>query len=251
MQASVNIMDIDVDMLSNDVFIEKMNEYLADDHLDVIFYASAESLDRAAKDDEYHEIIDQAVLFLPGEEALLTTHHVDILEAGGMVVSCKSFGTVLENLKKQDRTIYIIAKSEAEVVTLRNYCKRMQPELRVIGSCVYSEEIEDEAVVNDINNCLPDMLLVNLQSGFQEKWIIEHASLLNARLCVAIGGVAGLILAEEKVMPSWVRKLHLAPLYEKLVWQQTVKKGFRARIFRKKIVQYNNQNEESKEDDEN
>ena len=35
MQASVKIMDIDVDMMSNDVFIRKMNEYLTDDHLDV------------------------------------------------------------------------------------------------------------------------------------------------------------------------------------------------------------------------
>ena len=55
MQASVNIMGIDVDMLSNDVFIEKMNEYLADDHLDVIFFTSAEALDRAVQDEEYHE----------------------------------------------------------------------------------------------------------------------------------------------------------------------------------------------------
>ena len=245
MQASVNIMGIDVDMLSNDVFIDKMNEYLADDYLNVIFFASAESLDRAANDEDYHEILDKAELFLPGEEPLLSAHHVDILEAGDMVVSCKSFGTVLENLKKQDRTIYIMAKNDEEVETLKSYCKRMQPELRVIGTCVYSEGLDDDAVVNDINNCLPDLLLVDLHTGFQEQWIIEHASLLNANLCVAIGGVAGLILAQEKIIPAWVQKLHLTLLYEKIVRQQTVKKGVRARIFRKKIVQYNNQNEET------
>lgn len=248
MQASVKIMDIDVDMLTKDTFINKINEYLADDHLYVIFFASAESLDRAAKDSEYHNVIDKADLFLPGEEALLTTHHVDILEAGGMVVSCKSFGDVLGNLEEQGRTIYIMAQNEQEILILKNYCKRMQPGLKVTGSCVYINGIEDEAVVNDINNCLPDMLLVNLHSCFQERWIIEHAPQLNSKICIAIGGVAGLILAEERVMPSWVRKLHLTWFFEKIVWQQTVKKGFRARIFRKKIVQYNNQNEESKED---
>ena len=247
MQASVNIMDIDVDMLTKDTFINKINEYLADDHLYVIFFASAESLDRAVKDSEYHNVIDKADLFLPGEEALLAAHHVDILEAGGMVVSCKSFGDVLGNLEEQGRTIYIMAESEQEIFVLKNYCKRMQPGLKVTGSCVYSIGIEDEAVINDINNCLPDMLLVNLQPCFQERWIIEHVPQLNLKLCIAIGGVAGLILAEEKVMPSWVRKLHLTWFFEKIVWQQTVKKGFRARIFRKKIVQYNNQNEESKE----
>ena len=125
MQASVKIMDIDIDMLSNDILIDKMNEYLKDDHLDVIFFASAELLDRAVDDEKYHELIDKAELFLPGEEALLSNHHVDVLEAGGMVVSCKSFGLVLENLKKQDRTIYIVSESENDTKDLVNYCKHM------------------------------------------------------------------------------------------------------------------------------
>ena len=102
----------------------------------------------AAEDDKYHEIIDKAELFLPGEEALLTNYKVDMLEAGGMVVSCKSFGVMLENLWKQDRVIYIVADSEEDVENLRNYCKKNQPELKVAGDCVYSEEIEDAAIVN-------------------------------------------------------------------------------------------------------
>ena len=47
MQASVKIMDIDVDMMSNDVFVRKMNEYLTDDHLDVIMFASTKMLNKA------------------------------------------------------------------------------------------------------------------------------------------------------------------------------------------------------------
>ncbi len=243
MQASVKIMDIDVDMLTNDIFTGIINEYLSDDHLYVIFFASAELLDKAAKDDDYRKIIEQADLFLPGEEALLATHHVDVLEAGGMVTSFKSFGLVLENLQKQ-RTIYIMAESEEGAFKLRDYCKRVQPGLRVVDFCVYDSSLEDEAVINNINNCLPDMLVVDLPPGIQESWIIGHAAQINAKICVATGGVSGLVLAGEKVVPLWAEKLHLAWLYEKVVRQQSVKKSFRARIFRKKIVQYNNQSEE-------
>ena len=42
MQSSVKIMGIDIDMLSNDVFIEKINEYLKDDKMDVILFRSEE-----------------------------------------------------------------------------------------------------------------------------------------------------------------------------------------------------------------
>ena len=134
MQASVKIMDIDVDMMSNDVFIRKMNEYLTDDHLDVIMFASTKMLNKAMEDEEYRTLLDKADLFLPGEKALLTTHHVDVLEAGDMVVSYRSLGMMLENLTKEDRTLYIIADNEDSVEKLQHYCKKMQPELRVVGS---------------------------------------------------------------------------------------------------------------------
>lgn len=251
MQASVKIMDIDVDMLSNDVFIKKMNEYLTDERLEVILFASTELLNRAVEEEEYRELVDMAELFLPGEEALLSAHHADILKAGGMVVSCKSFGLVLENLKKEDRSMYIVSKTEEDLKVLEHYCKRMQPELKIVGSYAYNQGMDDAAVVNEINSHIPDMLLVDLETGVQEKWIMEHVSLLNAKLCIAIGGVAGLITAQEKKIPLWIKKLHLSGLYHKLVREQWVKKDFRARIFRKKVVQYNNQIEEQIKKDDN
>ena len=49
MQASVRIMDVDVDMLSNDILISKMNEYLIDERLQVILFASTELLNLAVE----------------------------------------------------------------------------------------------------------------------------------------------------------------------------------------------------------
>lgn len=250
MQTSVKIMDIDVDMLSNDVFISKINDYLTNEKLQVIFFASTEVLNRAVEKEEYRQLVDMAELFLPGEEALLSAHHGEVLEAGDMVVSCRSFGLVLEKLKKEDRTIYIVSKSDTDVELLVSYCKTMQPELRIVGYCVYSEGMDDAAVVNEINSHVPDFLLVDLKIGMQEQWIMEHVSQLNARLCVAIGGVAGLIMSQQKKTPEWIEKLHLEGLYRKIVQEQSVKKGWRARIFRKKVVQYNNQIEEKIQDDD-
>ena len=244
MQSVVNVMGIEIDMLSNDVFIEKINTYLNDDKLDVIFFASADILNRAAENEKYHELVDRAELFLLGEEALLTNYKIDILKDAGMVVSCKSFGIMLENLQKQDRTIYIVTDSGKDVENLRNYCKKNQPELRIIGSCVYSEEVEDAAMVNEINSCIPDILLVDLKIGVQESWIMEHANLLNSKLCVAIGGVAQIIMAEEKKIPSWIRKIGLAGIYEKIAIERIPQKFFKAKFFRKRIDIYNTKKDE-------
>ena len=103
--------------------------------------------------------------------------------------------------------------------------------------------MEDAAIVNEINSHTPDMILLNLPVGVQESWIMEHSSLLNAKLCIAIGGVAELILAMQRETPEWVKKLHLEGLYHRIFREQAVKKDVRTRIFRKKVVKYNNQNE--------
>ena len=105
MQASVKIMDIDVDMISNDILIKEINEYLTDEKPQVILFASTELLNQAVGDESCRKLIGMADLLLPGEEALLSAHHADVLKAGDMVVSCKSFGLVLEKLTKEDRSI--------------------------------------------------------------------------------------------------------------------------------------------------
>lgn len=249
MQASVNIMDVDVDMLSNDVFVEKINDCLTNEKLQVIYFASTEIITGIVEGGRHQELAELAELLLPGEEALLSAHHEEVLEAGDMVVSCRSFGLALQRLTKKSRTIYIISRSELDVELLTSYCTAMQPDIKIVGSCVYKEGMDDVAIVNDINSHVPDFLIVDLETGRQERWILEQASLLNARLCVAIGGVSGIIKSQQKETPQWIEKIHLGDLYRKVVQEQSVKKDWRARIFRKKVVHYNNQIEEKKEDD--
>ena len=71
MHASVKVLDIDIDMMTNDVFVQKMNEYLSDDKLDVILFASTELLDKAMGEESNREVIEQADLILPGERHCL------------------------------------------------------------------------------------------------------------------------------------------------------------------------------------
>ena len=115
MQASVKIMDIDIDMLSNDIFIEKMNEYLKDDHLDVILFASAEMLDRAVEDEKYRELIDSAELFLPGEEALLSTHHVDILDSLSRLVEAEQDVGIAANVAVEQKALPCLCLVRREI----------------------------------------------------------------------------------------------------------------------------------------
>ncbi len=216
MQASVKIMGTDVDMLSNDVFIKKINEYLTTEQLQVIFFASAELLKQIEEDENNRRLLDITELFLPGMEELLKDYQVEELKAGDMVVSCKSFGLVLENLKKEDRTVYIVAESEEDAGMLKDYCLHMQPELKIIGASIYATDTDGAAVVNEINSKIPDFLLLDLPIGKQEDFIVEHIAHLNAKLCIAIGGVAELVMASKQKKQGLLEKLHLDSFFHKI-----------------------------------
>ena len=68
--------------------------------------------------------------------------------------------------------------------------------------------------------------------------------MLNSKLCVAIGGVAQIIMAEEKKIPSWIRKIGLAGIYEKIAIERIPQKFFKAKFFRKRIDIYNTKKDE-------
>lgn len=217
METLVNILGTDVDILSDDVFISKVNHYFTNERLQVILFASAEVLERASEEEEYRKLVDMAELCLPGEEkCLFNTEQVEKLKSDDIVMSCKSFGRLLENLKKQDRSVYIISETERDVELLEQYCKKMQPELLMIGNSVYTKGTDGAAIVNEINSHIPDILLVNLPIGEQEKWIMEYRALLNAKICIVLGGVADLIILPQEDFPVWVQKLHLQRFYRRM-----------------------------------
>lgn len=242
MRASVKIMNIEVDMIGNDVLMKKAEEYLDDAGLNVILFASTKMLERAVEDEQYREWLGKADLFLPGERALLAMHHVDVLEAGDMVVSCRSMELMLEAMKDTDKTLFIIAENTEMAGNLRRYSRKWCPGLKVVGTYAYEETVEDAAVINEINSHTPDMLLVDLPVGLQEEWLHEHSATLNARLCIAVGGVSDMMLAFQKEIPGWVGKLHLNWLYRRLFREGSVKGDVREVLFRKKVKKYNDEN---------
>ena len=52
------------------------------------------------------------------------------------------------------------------------------------------------------------------------------------------------IMAEEKKIPSWIRKIGLAGIYEKIAIERIPQKFFKAKFFRKRIDIYNTKKDE-------
>ncbi len=234
METSVKIMNTEVAMISKETLLQQINTYLKDEEFQVVLFASASLLQMGEEDELLRSDLQTIHLLLPGEEAILAMHHLDVLQAGNMVVSCKAFGDVLEDIWKQRATAYIISDDRERTLLLQDFIRDVQPELQVVGVSVLEPEVQTATVLNDINSKTPDMLFLDLEETAQIQWLKENKDMLNAKLCVAIGGVSTIILDDYHKIPEWVCKCKMEKIYRALVFNKPRRNHKKGRIFRKK-----------------
>lgn len=242
MEAKVNIMGLDVDLISTDSFTKRIEEYLTNDYLNLIFILSTTMVYDALEHENYKEILSKAHMLIPGEEAMLNEFHVDALRETGIVTNYRCMYQMLDGIKDENKTMYLVGVDESEMKHFINLCKELFPGLQILGAYCVSEEINMELVVNEVNGANPDILTVFMNSPEQENWIVENCAKINAKLCIGIGGIIKKMLEEYKEAPFMFRKLGLEGVYNKHIRKSInkVRKLWQNRIFERKIEHYKN-----------
>lgn len=242
MEAKVNIMGLDVDLISTDSFTKRIEEYLTNDYLNLIFILSTEMVYEAVEHENYKEILSKAHMLIPGEEAMLNEFHVEALRETGIVTNYKCIYQMLDGIKEENRTMYLVGTDEQEMKHFIALCKELYPGIRILGAYCVTEEINMELVVNEINGANPDIVTVFMNSPRQEDWIVENCAKINAKLCIGIGGVVKKMIEEYKEAPFIFRKLGLEEFYHKKIKKTIIKlkKLWQNRIFERKIEHYKN-----------
>lgn len=238
MGTRVKIMDIEVDLLTQETCLEELQAFLNNDYLNVVHMISLDYIDAYDKNELVQMTLKQADLVLPGEKAILTAHHVDVLETGGMVVDYHGLQELLPSLGLEDKTFYLVLRNAKEAKVLYQYLTRHFAKEQILGVYAADGEVTEEALINDINTKLPDVILLSMASTEQEEWLEHNRSKINAKISLVMGSVMPLIMKENIHVPFWVRKIHLAGVYQ---WFARIpySHSFRKRIFNRKMDDYN------------
>lgn len=238
MGTQVKIMDLDLDLLTEETFEEEVVGYLSHDFLNVIHFVSMDYMDTYDKNELVRETLAEADLVLPGEKAILTSFHVDVLETGGMVVDYHSALRLCNPTVLGGKTCYLVLRSKKEAKAIRGFLARRCPFMNIVGTCTAEEGVSEEALINDINTHLPDIVFMSLKSTDGEEWIHHNKGKINAKLCVMLGSMMDMMLGENVHVPQFFKTLHLAGVYRMLA-RIPYSAHRRQRIFLKKLDNYN------------
>lgn len=237
MGTRVRIMGLELDLLTQETLQAEMAGYLSNDVLNVIHMISVDYIDTCDKNEIVQEVLAEADMVLPGEKAILSAHHVEVLETGGMVVDYQSMLQLIEPLKVKDRTFYLVLRNEKEAKGIYRYMTRHFMKENVLGVYVADGNVAEEALINDINTKLPDVVILSMDSPEQEEWLMNNRGKINAKICLVAGSIIPHILRDNVHVPAWIRKVHCAGLFRFFV-KIPNSKFFRKRIFNRKMDDY-------------
>lgn len=235
----VRIMGMELDILSGEALQNELTDFLGGDHLNVVHLISLDYVDAYEENEQIQETLAEADLILPGEKAILSSSHVDVLATGGMIVDYRMAGEACRQNMLEGKTCYLVLRNRKESKIVCRFLASHHPELKIVGVYTSDSGVTDEALVNDINTGLPDLVVMSLGTPHEEEWLRDNRAKLNARLCVVLGSVMDMIIRENIHIPACLKYLHLGALYT-MVARIPYSNMWRSRIFRKKMDNYNN-----------
>lgn len=234
METRVSILGLDVDILTDEYFQEKVQEYLSNEYLNIIHFVSMDYIEHELSEN-VRMALSEADMVLPGEKSVLEAHHVDVLEAGGMIVDYHNAFHLVSKDILQEKKVYFVMRNKSEAKHFYTLMRERGFQFECVGIYAADGKVSQETLVNDINTVLPDVIIVSLEKEEQEKWIHENRQKLNAKLCLCIGSIMSIIRRQSPVIPKFFKVLHLEGLYKwflKLPNSRTIRK----RMFKKRMA---------------
>lgn len=239
MGTRIKIMDMELDILTEENFQEELTSYLSNDFLKVVHLISLDYIDMYDENELVQEMLMDADMVLPGEKAILSSFHVDVLETGGMIVDYRTAEKALNKLSLKGRKCYLVLKNKKEAKIIFRYMVTHYPDIELVGLYTMDGNVPEEVLINDINTKLPDIILMSMESTQGEEWIHNNKLKINAKICVVMSSVMNMIIRDNIHVPKALKMLHLGKIYTRIA-RIPYSNTWRRRIFWKKMDNYNN-----------
>lgn len=111
-------------------------------------------------------------------------------------------------------THFLLGASEECLRDLRSNLIRIQPDAQIVGvHHGFFKEPDEEAIMDLINTCAPDILWVGLGTPKQQEWINRQKSLLNSKALLAVGFAFDVNAGTKSDAPAWLGPMGLTWLY--------------------------------------
>src|SRR5690606_29158132 len=121
-------------------------------------------------------------------------------------------------MSEENFTVFLLGADKSTISTSKRRLEERVPGLRIVGirDGYFNKDrnsADNQKVVEYINECDPDILLVGFGMPIQERWVKENYDSINSRCIFPCGGAFDFISGNKPVAPKIFQKLYLEWLF--------------------------------------
>ncbi len=210
------ILGVEVDTLTNKEVLDKVDLFLKEEGMKTIFTPNPEMIMATREDEYFMEVLNSANIVIPDGIGVVYASKLNKVKIKERVAGSDTVFSIFEKHKNLGRTVYLLGAGKGVAETAKEKMEEKYKGLQIVGvHDGYFDREEEKNIVEEINRLKPDILLVGLGLGKQEKWIYEHKD-LNVKLAMGVGGVIDVMAGIVNRAPAIFIKLNLEWLYRAL-----------------------------------
>jgi len=200
---AIDFLGIKVSAITKQEIVDKILEFAFLGRHKMITYLNAHCVNVSYVDSEYRGILQKADLVYAGGQGVVWAARFLGAPLPERLNVVDFLDLLVQELKKRKITIYLLGGTQYVVKKAEERLKDLG--LRVVGSRDgFFNKGQEPEVIREINTLNPDILMVGMGVSAQEKWIYNHLSGLDVKLCWAVGGVFKILSGDLKKTPKWV-----------------------------------------------
>lgn len=210
----VDILGVNVSSLTMDEAVLAAEAFMDSNKPHLIATANAEMIMRATQDAELKEILNTADLVVPDGAGTVWASNYLGVEMPERVAGFDLAQAIFANAPAKNRRIFFFGSAPGVAEKAKQKAENDYPGIQIVGTRDGFFTAEDEpAIINQIKEAKPDLLLAALGVPKQEKWLKTHMEELNCPLCIGVGGTFDVMAGVMKRAPLWMQKAKLEWLF--------------------------------------
>ena len=218
MADQVNILGVNVDAVTMAEAVAHVTEAMDVRANVMIATANAEMIMRATHDEELRDILNAAALVVPdGAGTVWAARHL----GHAMPERVAGYDLAQELLRRapaEGRRIYFFGAAPGVAEKAKEKAEQLYPGIEIVGvRNGFFSPADNAAIIAEIREARPDLLLVALGVPKQEKWIAAHLAELYVPAAIGVGGTLDVMAGVMKRAPYWMQKAKLEWLFRGLM----------------------------------
>ena len=218
MAERVNILGVDVDAVTMAEAVDVVRRAMDTRAGVMVATANAEMLMRATHDEELRHILNASALVVPdGAGTVWAARHL----GHAMPERVAGYDLAQELLRcapAEGRRVYFFGSAPGVAEKAKAKAEQLYPGIEIVGvRNGFFSPADNAAIIAEIREARPDLLLVALGVPKQEKWIAAHLAELDVPVAIGVGGTLDVMAGVMKRAPYWMQRAKLEWLFRGLM----------------------------------